>query len=230
LGAHLDQLSARDSELLYQVCLEWLNQPNPLMRVLEGERQLAKQKLAEYRQQGSSALNEEPAGASDQERALGAELKSLRTTSPAAYDTMLRAAEKQIDALFDRQLAELTKPVQERPLEGGASDKGLAEKIAASLMPPLSSVVSLYQREEAQVRLLACHSAILRYRWEQDRLPAALSVLNLGSLASDPFTGLPLHYGIRGRTYRLAGAGSPTDPDDPRAVNGRRPVSIVPEE
>jgi len=30
--------------------------------------------------------------------------------------------------------------------------------------------------------------------------------------------------------FLLASAGSPTDPDDPRAVNGRRPVSVVPEE
>ena len=61
--------------------LEWLNQPNPLPRVLEGERQLAKQKLAEYKRQGSSAPNEEPSGESDQERALTAERKSLRTAS-----------------------------------------------------------------------------------------------------------------------------------------------------
>src|SRR5688500_5024870 len=51
LGAHLDQLSVRDCELLHEVCLEWLNAPDPLLKVLEGERQMIRRTLAEQKRE-----------------------------------------------------------------------------------------------------------------------------------------------------------------------------------
>jgi hypothetical protein len=79
------------------------------------------------------------------------------------------------------------------------------------------------------IRLLACHCAIRRHKWEHERLPASLAVLNLREMAVDPFTGQPLKYQLQGASYRLTSAGPTAPADDPQAVDGRRPVSIVPE-
>jgi hypothetical protein len=95
---------------------------------------------------------------------------------------------------------------------------------------PLTQVSQGYTREQAQVRLLACHAAVRRYRWEHDRLPSSLTDLTLGDLAIDPFTGQPLKYMVRGKRYELTSAGPPADADDRQAVDGRKPVSVVPAE
>src|SRR5207244_10830838 len=63
LGSHLEQLSAGDCELLYQVCLEWLREPSPLPRVLAGERRMVKATLAEMREKQLAALAQGAPGA-----------------------------------------------------------------------------------------------------------------------------------------------------------------------
>ena len=78
------------------------------------------------------------------------------------------------------------------------------------------------------MRLLACHAAILRYRWEYERVPPNLEALNLGDLALDPFTGQLLSYEPKVRSYRLVSVGPLADADDPDAEDGRRPVSVTP--
>ena len=75
--------------------------------------------------------------------------------------------------------------------------------------PPVMRALRI---EEARLRLLAIHAAILRYRWERDQVPASLADLNLGDLAIDPFTGQPLTYEPLGRKYRLASAGDKGGP------------------
>src|SRR5947199_272940 len=47
LGAHLDQLSVPDCDRLSRVCLEWLDQPDPMPRMLAAERQAGKSLLTE---------------------------------------------------------------------------------------------------------------------------------------------------------------------------------------
>jgi hypothetical protein len=96
------------------------------------------------------------------------------------------------------------------------------------LLPSTSAVNDGYAKDHARLRLLACHAAILRYRWEQDRLPPDLASLRLGELAIDPFTGQLLEYHQTGaRSYSLVSGGAPTSSDNPRAVNGREPVSVT---
>ena len=97
-------------------------------------------------------------------------------------------------------------------------------------MPALEHAENAFTREEAMVRLLACHTAILRYRWEHDRTPPMLADLNLGDLATDPFTGRLFVLESQGYRYRLYSAGPKTAADDPKAIEGRRPVSVVPDE
>jgi hypothetical protein len=227
MGGHLDQLSARDCEQLYHVCLDWLNQPNPFPRILDGERRFIKQNLTEFRQTGRLWF-EDDSPVSGEFQTLGMELKRMRSSSLEAFSSLLQETEKRVDAYFDRELEELKKPAWQRaPVEMKAESP--ADRYAASMLP-MQQVCDKYVSEEAHVRLLACHAAIRRYRWEQNRLPDALAALELGELALDPFTGRPLSYQVRGTSYRLSSVGPVTDADDPRVVDGRRPVSIVPGE
>ena len=63
------------------------------------------------------------------------------------------------------------------------ADGTLAGRFASWMTPAMGKIGDAYAREQARVRVLACHAAILRYRWEHDRLPPSLDVLKLGELA-----------------------------------------------
>ena len=226
LARHLDQLSAGDCATLYQICQEWLAQPNPQIRILATDWGSTKSGVEELKgkikQEGVAAATRELGDPEDLQLAL----KGL-PAAPEAVDALFVDVEKRMDDHFDRVLKELEKlPWERKPLSLDESD--LAGKLAGALTPAYDKVDERYTRAAARVRLLACHCVIHRYRWEYDRLPPNLDVLNLGELAIDPFTGQPLQYAVHGTRYSLSSAGSPVDPSDPQAVNGRLPVSITP--
>lgn len=203
LATHLDQLSLRDCETLKAVCEEWLALPNPLPRVLAAERKVVLTNLLDLKQKtvgDPNAVGEDPFG----------------TTAKFAND------------FFDRQLLEIKKPAWQR----GVLSVDEGPEFSRALLTPITQVLGRaldgYTREEANVRMLAVHALILRYRWELGRLPGSLAELNPGALAIDPFTGKTLLYEVEGRAYRLSSAG-PLAVNDPQSVNGRKPISVVPE-
>jgi hypothetical protein len=229
LGAHLDQLSARDCEELYRVTLEALSVPDPQPRLLAIEhavtRRTLQECLARVKQSGASGIK----------KILGLDDKDAAAVD--AYLSTLPSAE--LDRLAEDMLArldrheqllqdELRKPQwQRRRLDGEfASDGSVAANFVGSFLPSIDRVGERYAQDQAHLRLLACHCVILRYRWEHDRLPESLDELRLGELALDPFTGQPLEYVAKGRHYTLRSVGPTTSSDDPRAVNGRLPASI----
>lgn len=213
LGAHLDQLSVQDCSLLNQVCLEWLNQPSPVIRILETERRSVKSRLAEMRK----ALQQE------------ADKEGI-AEGGAALNAQIAEAEKLADMLFAQKIADQQKPAWTRTSLEFQTDDSLAKSLIAPLLPALQRVEDSYTREESVIRMLACHSAVLRYRWEHNRTPNTLEELNQGDLATDPFTGRLFVLESQGYRYRLYSAGPKTAADDPKAINGRRPVSAVPDE
>lgn len=240
VGGHLDQLSARDCELLYQVCQEWLRLPDLSPQALEAERQFARRALAENwkkeRVEELVGLSGQEAQPPDEEsrraRQLLPELKRLKASSPEGYRDLRTQVEERFDQIYVRVQAEWKKPAWERSGVEAPEDASLAGRLVAAMSPVaiIGPACNSYTREQAQVRLLACHAVIGRYRWEHDRLPASLAGLTLSDLAIDPFTGRPLKYTVRGKGYELTSAGPPAAADDTRAVDGRRPVSVVPAE
>ncbi|HTE16873.1 MAG TPA: hypothetical protein VK689_00655, partial [Armatimonadota bacterium] len=230
LGSHLDQLSVRDCALLYQVCLEWLREPDPALGALAAERQGMRNTLQELRAgiraRGAGAVNEllspDP---DDRDTAM---LKDSISSDPEQAEAAFVQAEKQMDAFLGRVLEEARKPLWQRASLSFQDDGSLASRFVSVLMPAYEKVGEAYARDQARIRLLACHAAILQYRWEHDRLPPSLDVLNLGQLTIDPFTGQPVQYQVTGVRYRLASVGPRTEADDPKAVSGRRPVVVTP--
>jgi len=201
LAKHLDQLSVRDCDLLRDVCLEWLAYPDPLPAVLEAERKVVHNGIGELRK-------EHPEDATN----------GLFADTP-----------KVANEFFDRLIAESRK----QPWERGGVSVEQASEFAKALLSPIATVMvsslNAYTREEANIRQLALHALILRYRWDTDKLPTSLAELNPGDLAIDPYTGKSLIFEPQGRSYRLYSAGPLAAATDPQAVNGRKPVSVVPE-
>jgi len=229
LGAHLNQLSARDCEQLYRVALEALTAPDPQPRLLAIEHEITRRTLqqcvAKVKESGASGikailgLDDASAAAAD---------AYLRTLPPAELDRLAQDMLTRLDRHEQRRQDELRKaPWQRQRLdEEFAGDGSVAARFVAGFLPAVDRVGERYTQDQAHLRMLACHCAILRYRWERDRLPQSLEELRLGELALDPFTGQPLEYLAKGRRYTLTSVGPTANPDDPRAVSGRIPASI----
>lgn len=230
LGDRLDQFAFRDCELLYRVCLEWLAQPTSLPRLIETEHRGAREFFSTLPQQlrakGPGFLKETGL---DGLPADGSELLQRAQTDAAFLDSAARDAAHRLDRFYSELRTELSKPLWAQKLPELEADGTIGSSLVQALVPSLAGIVNAYGAEAARVRLLGCHAAIRRYRWENRELPAALAELRLGDLALDPFTGSPLQYEVRGTRYRLSSVGSPTGEDDPQAVNGRRPVTVGPD-
>jgi hypothetical protein len=226
--SRLDQLSARDCDRLFALCQEWLAQPDPQLRVMLAERRAMESVLEDLRRQA-----EEKGAAAAIEKLGSEDLKPFARQFPAAPESRARLfAEigERVRAHQERALGELRKlPWERKPLPA-LFDGDLAGRIASALVPNYFTVDERYRVESARMRLLAAECAIRRYRWEHDRLPGSLDELNLGDIAVDPFTGRPFQYVVRGGRHALTAAGATAPPDDPQAVNGRRPLSFTPGE
>jgi hypothetical protein len=232
VAAQLGQLAAQECEALLHVCLEDLAQPDLLPEVVEGERRSEKP-LFRWMLDSTVRHPAEPPSPDDDpaERALDQDLRQALATE-ASRAALEAAINRRIDDLSDRCLAEAVRPPWERRPVTMPTDNSVAGRLVAPFVKTFGqtfgAVRDKYAEAEARVRLLACHAAIRRYLWEHDRLPANLADLGLGDIALDPFTGQPLQYRVSGRTYEVASAGPVVDADDPRAVDGRRPVDVVP--
>jgi hypothetical protein len=215
--------------------MEWLRQPSPEIRLLEGERQAVLNSLEDMRGKGGerlvNSLGIDPAPKPDDSdqvrkgRQVAAELRSL---NPAAVDQLYTDAVKYLNRYYEKLFEELRRPVTQRAYPKIEDDGSLASRLADQLIPAMTGVGNAYARDQAKVRVLACHAAVLRYRWEHNRVPKSLDELSLGDLALDPFSGMPLEYQPLGHRYRLVSVGPETFPDNPQAVNGRIPVSVTP--
>jgi hypothetical protein len=236
LGAHLDQLNARDCEALYQVCQEWLSQPETLGSLLQAERQFGRKALGDLRNRSESlkeyiGVTSDPSMDTDEDRRsrqLVADVQTLQAAHPEAYGRLIDQALTELDRTWDRQLQELKKPPWQRE-PAKVDESTLGGRLAGAVFPTSVPVLERFSSEQATIRLLAVHAVIRRYRWERGKLPADLAALSIGDLALDPFTGRPLLYEPQGTRYRLTSVGATASMDDPLAVDGRRPISVTPD-
>jgi hypothetical protein len=240
LGTHLDRLAAADCEHLWRICRLELAQPDPLPRILELERATNLGWLGEIAAAGRTGLEDfvgEPADDEDhpdarqQTERLREEVGRI-AGAPGGISRLIAHTRRQIDDRYDRALVESRKPPWQRSWDPDSEESTLEGYLVAMLTGrSMNRLVSdRYASVAARLQLMACHAAVRRHRWEHDQLPASLALLDLGAIATDPFTGEPFRYQVTGRRYRLESAGPEAEPDDPQAVDGRRPVSITPAE
>jgi hypothetical protein len=223
---HLDQLSVANCERVIQICREWLQAPSPVGEVLQAESQMNKEALARVRAQPQLLIEwwpSEVVGAGEPER----EIAALAGQDPARFNAILEGAVRLVDTHFKEVEEQLKRPAWLRTIPTLSKDRSPEERLAGCLIyaDNTARLVDDFTREQAMVQLLGCEAAIRRYRWEYDRLPASLAVLNLGALALDPFSGQPLRYTANGRRYELSSAG-PVRRGRAEAGNGRVPINL----
>jgi hypothetical protein len=220
IARHLGQLTAADCERLFQICRDWSETPRPLERVLAGARRDALEELDDWRT--------DPKGFDerlDRDDLLDA-ARGAVGGSPNWHEAVLEIAAQRIRRAMDDLAEDLKRPSWERQAPAIATSAELLDKVARALSPWLGGVLmhnfhrldvlSPYDfadttYDQTRARLLACHAAILRFRWEHQRLPKSLEDLRLGNLAIDPYTGQVLRYEPKGdgkgAGYRLASDG-----------------------
>lgn len=137
-----------------------------------------------------------------------------------------------VGAYYDRAAALLADPTRRLTLETPPAEKSRFHEITLHLRDSLVLEVQFTVRQPVTnrlaIQLLGAHAAILRFRWENDRLPEALEELGLPTnLVTDPFTQEPLVYepNTSGRNYKLASAGALTPGKDGKP-DAREPFTL----
>jgi hypothetical protein len=177
---HLDQLSEKDCRRIVQLARAWQSAPDPAIEAMGVERDQSLQRLE----------------------------SQLPTDANFPKEQVLAG----MRARFDHYAANLTKPVWERKpplqLQGNTFVADYVNNLGQTLDPIFEQAQTVFVRDQARMQILGVHAAIRQFRWEHDALPISLEILNLGSLARDPFTGKPLQYRTTGpTTYELTSEG-----------------------
>ena len=85
------------------------------------------------------------------------------------------------------------------------------------------------QKPRLQLRLLAVHTAIRKFRWNHDRLPKDLSELKAKAVTTDPVNGKPFLYKMDGETYTLTSAGVSVRNSEGKSVASTVPYDLMTE-
>ena len=183
------QLSRKDCNRLNSSLASRLNSPSDAARLYTTERDLLARHMIEVRDDRVAASTLDKA-----------EIERLYQTSLAHIETAYRIA-----------IENVSLPPSKRKDYAFPEDADPEIVAGGSLYLQTSrQVLEKYDQNQAQLRLLALHVAIRKFRWEHDRLPATLKELKHPELLTDPFTGKPLLYSLlpENNTYDLHAAGA----------------------
>jgi hypothetical protein len=196
LGRHLDQLSLRDCSRLASLAQEWTRSPSALAIALEREQQAG---IAQLRMQ-------------------------LATQNNAQEVARQEAALNRAYAQIQKRLQTPYWQLQEAKGDTAPDSNDAGSALAQTLLPIFTKAQDAYVRRVAFARMLGCHAAIRRFRWENEKWPASLAELKLGEMARDPFTGQEFVYKATRNKYTLESAG----PLPAEKGAARAPLSLTP--
>jgi len=235
LVAHDDQLAERDCDRLLNLAQEWANASDPLTQVVERMHQERRALVQKFMGAANfdRVLQEIYQDAQNVEGTqLGAQMDRL---TPQARQQMLNRASSAIDTAFDQTQLALKTPFWERtPVvaqagNGKQPEDAVLQLFLSQTMPNFDRIADRYTQIQAITRLLGCHAAIHRYRWEHDSLPPSLEELKLGVMATDPFSGKPFVYKTMGIRYTLESVGPLARDDQGQPIpNKHAPVTLSP--
>ncbi len=197
LSSHLDQLSIFDCNALMKLGQDWAST----------------NKIFEF-----ALLRESAIGLESLKQALGQQKEALKEAEDALKAMYAQIIQMNSQAYWDRV-----------PLLFEAKGEALkiGETLVTSLRPAALRLLDASTRRIALARMLSCHAAIRRHRWENRELPATLAALDLKEMSLDPFTGQEFHYKVKGSTFTLESAGA-FDRDDTGNLDrsSRSPFSL----
>lgn len=232
---HLQQMSARDCEKLLRITTDWLSLPDPAIKVLENEKQLSMRILKKYRE-NTSTLKEvfDPGTDADPEdKQRFARFSNVLGGTPDSIGALFDKARVQLGVQYDQAIENLRRPVWERkeikqPDENGP-DGDVAVFVRQIAGNALSMTADRYAKEQAMMQLLGTHAAVLRYHWENDKLPGSLEELKLGRLLLDPYTGKTLLYKrMDDHHYQLSSVGPYDRGTTDMSPSGQRVPILLP--
>jgi hypothetical protein len=88
-----------------------------------------------------------------------------------------------------------------------AEDMGLY--LAGNISPAFSQIGSVEVRNRTQFRLLRLSAAVVRYKWEHDKLPATLAEAVGEESLTDPASGDKFQYEVQGSGFKVWSKGTP---------------------
>jgi hypothetical protein len=207
LARHLDQLSLVDCDRLIRLVSDWMAAPSPVTSILQHERDLTMNLLMRSKQNTDTlrAVLSPPPNNNNAPSSL--ELESYISQHPTALPDLVDTSATLATTHYDRVLASLHLPPWQREEFPRPSTDTYAGKLVDALLADTGQIIDRYTTDQVNVQLLGVHAAIHLYKWENDRLPASLALLNIGRMAIDPFNGKPFGYLPAKDTYTLFSIG-----------------------
>jgi len=212
---HLNQMSADDCDKLIRLAREWMRAPDPALRILATERDRASHQLESYRANPIGSLVDIylTFSGGGRKRQDIADVVRTASSSEATARSLIDEAGSIASSRWESDSAEFSKPYWQRSTPRDAPNpepQSCAEAIADELFGRgrLLRLAERFSRDQTLIQMLGVHAAICRYRWEFDKLPAALTDTRVGDLAIDPFTGKAFLYDrIDSVNYSLSSEG-----------------------
>jgi len=223
IGRHLDQLSEPDCDSLSRLLEERAAAQPTAHESLIRERDNELREIERVRKDPRSVIKEWLSGQDAEDSPDADQMVASLTASSAVVDQAVDAAAEMIKQQFDTMLAELQLPPWQRTEVSPPAGKTLADELRKILSPSYGALLDRFTMNNVQIKLLAIHVAIRKYRWQYDHPPNTLEQLRLDNgLTVDPFTGKPLGYRRQGDEYDLFSEGPNERGDDGERIPGQR--------
>jgi hypothetical protein len=231
---HLDQLSVHQCEQVQHLMENYLNVENPAARLLALEKGYSLKTLEAQRSSPDTLLRFLEKTTPPDDAEARADMKTIQiylARQPAGLNLLLDDAEARIGALWDQVIQNMSLPLAQRKpfVRDRAPSPGAA--LFRLFTPDPAQIVDKYTSDQAELRLIAVHALIHRYKWEHNTLPASLADLHADALVTDPFTGEQIVYEMHdGAGYTLYSQGPlKRDPTTGRVASQERaPIKLTP--
>lgn len=205
---YLPSLGLKDLSLVEAAAAEILGQKPAIFRIIENDLSDVKE---HYRDLLVSSMGKKPADDDSQT------VKFIRKLTLADIEVVLErcaqnvARRKQVlIAHFEKPEAAWSPPIDIESagadMENIKSIDSLVDVISESFRPGFATAGKHEAVNRTQLRLIKLVSAVARFRWENDRLPASLSELSRD--LADPISGGQFQYELIGNGFRVYSRGA----------------------
>lgn len=211
--AQLSALSLSDAARIERYCGTYLEQPDPYIACLEGEKR--------FMLQGIPSMLEQPDTltlfGSDDDWSAKAQT-AIKNLSKADRDRAARLIAERIERAYEPLIARFRGPESKWYTTSSAEEvipreittiEDLADCIVVLSMPIWDVATQTVLRNRCQLRLLRLHCQVIAFRWKHERLPTKLAEAVPEAELADPLSGEAFQFELRDGGYRLYSKGIP---------------------
>lgn len=206
----LDKISERDARKILAVTNQLLSEPDPLIKSIETERITYAENRAMYTEELDEFLPDDDPLYLKMKSLDPAARRQVFELSQAKVSRYLRSMEdalKQGDSKWLAFRDDWAAGASQDPLKINSLEE-LADAFAIETTPVFNQVIQSAAKAKTQLRLLQLHASVIKFRWENDRLPEKLSEAVPAAQTMDPFSNAPFVFEPQGYFgYRLYSSG-----------------------